>query len=236
MFLLTALVVLIIIFLYAGVPYILSIVAKFLLARKVIKSKAIVLTFDDGPGTKLTPLILNILAEYNVKATFFLLGRNISGREEIVRQIAAAGHEICSHGYDHLNYLKVLPFHALADIKRGWQSIDSALGSNKGVYPFRPPFGRLNLVCLFYLWIRKVPIFYWTFDFGDAFSTSRPDVESINARLMGSGGAVVLLHDFDRTNENKSNMVLELGRTTLMQAKENGMNVLTMSQFLEENK
>ena len=209
---------------------------RFVLARKAIKSKAIVLTFDGGPGTRLTPLILNILAEYNVKAIFFLLGRNISGREEIVRQIAAAGHEICSHGYEHLNYLKILPFHALADIKRGWQSIDSALGSNKGVYPFRPPFGRLNLICLLYLWIYKVPIIYWTLDIRDTCSASQPDVESMGIRLKESGGAVVLAHDFDRTNESKSNMVLELVRMILIQAKENGMRVLTMSQFLEENK
>jgi peptidoglycan/xylan/chitin deacetylase (PgdA/CDA1 family) len=209
---------------------------RFVLARKAIKSKAIVLTFDDGPGTKLTPLILNILAEYNVKATFFLLGRNISGREEIVRQLAAAGHEISSHGYEHLNYLRVLPFRALADIKRGWQSVDSALGSNKGVYPFRPPFGRLNLICLLYLWICKVPIVYWTLDSGDACSTSQPDIENINISLREHGGAVVLLHDFDRIKENRSNMVLELVRMILMQAKENGMRALTMSQFLEESK
>jgi peptidoglycan/xylan/chitin deacetylase (PgdA/CDA1 family) len=236
LFLLTALVVLIIIFLYAGVPYILSIIVQYLLARKVIKSKAIVLTFDDGPGIRLTPLVLNILAEYNVKATFFLLGRNVLGREEIVRQIAAAGHEICSHGYEHLNYLKVLPFHALADIKRGWQSINSALGSNKGVYPFRPPFGRLNLICLLYLWICKVPIIYWTLDSGDTCSASQPDIENINIRLREHGGAIVLLHDFDRIKENRINMVLELVRMILMQAKENGMRVLTMSQFLEECK
>ena len=228
--------VLVIIFLYAGVPYILSIVTHFLLACKVIKSKAIVLTFDDGPSIKLTPLILNILAEYNVKATFFLLGRNIAGREQIIRQIVAQGHEICSHGYDHLNYLKASPVRSIKDIKQGWRAIDAALGSKRGKYSFRPPFGRLNLICLLYLWIRRVPILYWTLDSGDACSTSQPDVESINACLRGSGGAVVLFHDFDRINEDKSNMVLELVRMALRQAKENGMNVLTMSQFLEENK
>jgi peptidoglycan/xylan/chitin deacetylase (PgdA/CDA1 family) len=229
-------VVLSVIFLYAGLPLIHSRIARFAIARKAIKSKALVLTFDDGPGIKLTPLILNILAEYNVKATFFLLGRNISGREGIVRQIAAAGHEICSHGYDHLNYLRVLPFRALVDIKQGWQVIDdAALGTNKGVYPFRPPFGKLNLICLLYLWIRRVPILYWTLDSGDACSASQPDIENINIRLREHGGAVVLFHDFDRIKENRSNMVLELVRMILMQAKENGMRVLTMSQFLEED-
>jgi len=234
--LLIALIVPIIAFLYAGLPLAYSRIARFTIARKVMKSKALLLTFDDGPGTKLTPAILELLNEYNAKATFFLLGRNIEGREQIVKRIAAAGHEICSHSYKHSNSLRVLPFNALADIKQGWQSIDSALGFNKGVYPFRPPFGRLNLMCLLYLWIHRVPILYWTLDSGDTCSSSQPDIGGINARLKKAGGAVVLFHDFDRTNESRSNMVLELVRTALRQAKESGMNILTMSQFLEDSK
>lgn len=61
------------------------------------------MTFDDGPGSSLTPSILSILAESKAKATFFPLGRNIAGREAIVGQIAQQGHDICSHGYDHLH-------------------------------------------------------------------------------------------------------------------------------------
>ena len=57
-------------------------------------NKVAYLTFDDGPGNKLTPIILRLLEKYDVRATFFLLGKNIEGRETIVRQIIAQGHDI----------------------------------------------------------------------------------------------------------------------------------------------
>ncbi|TFG90321.1 MAG: polysaccharide deacetylase family protein, partial [Candidatus Atribacteria bacterium] len=78
-------------------PWIYGQLARRLLERRAIELESLVLTFDDGPGSSLTPAILNILAESKAKATFFLLGRNIAGREAIVRQIAEQGHDICSH-------------------------------------------------------------------------------------------------------------------------------------------
>ncbi|MCK4828694.1 polysaccharide deacetylase family protein, partial [bacterium] len=193
-----------------------------MLKRKAIKSNALVLTLDDGPGTKLTPVILRILDEYNVKATFFLLGRNIAGHEDIVRQIAAAGHEICSHGYDHLNYWKVSPFRAISDIKRGWETINKALGKKRCVYPFRPPGGKLNLFCLLYLWIHKTPIFYWTLVSGDTWPVGKRDSQRAALLASKAGGAVVLAHDFDRTSNHVDNMVLESIRSALLMAKETG--------------
>lgn len=90
--------------LYFGYPWIYGRLLRLLLRIRVVKQRVLVLTFDDGPGTKLTPVVLRILDEYNVKATFFLFGRSVAGREYLVRQIAERGHEICSHGYGHLHY------------------------------------------------------------------------------------------------------------------------------------
>lgn len=203
-----------------------------MLKHKAIESKALVLTFDDGPGTKLTPVILRILDEYNVKATFFLLGRNIVGREGIVREIAEKGHEICSHGYGHLHHWKVSPVQALADIKRGWQAIDSALGEKRGTYGFRPPYGKLNLISLLYLWLRKVPIFYWSLDTKDTWATRKRSCEPIDVVIKKSGGAVTLAHDFDRKDDDVGDMVLDSLRSTLSMARETGMKTLTMSEFV----
>ena len=119
------------------------------------RKNILVLTFDDGPGNRLTPAILGLLTEYNAKATFFLLGRNVVGRESIVKQITASGHEIGSHGYDHLHHWKVSPVRAIIDIKRGWQAIDDALGRQSRTYPFRPPYGKMNLASLLYVWAKK---------------------------------------------------------------------------------
>lgn len=203
-----------------------------MLKHKAIESKALVLTFDDGPGTKLTPVILRILDEYNVKATFFLLGRNIVGREGIVRQIAEKGHEICSHGYGHLHHWKVSPVRALADIKRGWQAIDSALGEKRGTYGFRPPYGKLSIVSLLYLWFRKVPIFYWSLDTRDTWPAQGLNCKRINVHVKETGGAVTLAHDFDRTTDDVDNMVLDSVRSVLLVARRAGMSVVTISELL----
>jgi len=218
---------------YYVIPWVYGRYARVILKHKAIKRNSIVLTFDDGPGSRLTPTILDILAKYNIKATFFILGRNISGREEIVRQIAEHGHEICSHGYDHLDYWKVSPFRAVADIKRGYRAIDGVLGTKGGCYPFRPPYGRLNFISLLYLWIRKVPIVFWTFDLGDTWPSEKKDLHSISVIEKESGGIVMLAHDFDRTSEDTNDMVLKSIRSILARTNERNMPALTVSQFLE---
>ncbi len=203
-----------------------------LLKLKVVKSKTLVLTFDDGPGNRLTPAILKLLAENNVKATFFLLGRNIAGRENIVRQIAKQGHEICSHGYDHLNYWKVFPIRSIKDIKQGWQAINAALGVRRQKYLFRPPNGKLNIVCLLYLLINQVPIAYWTLDSGDTQPQHKQSQQRALHLARKAGGAVILAHDFDRSDNNADQMFLESTRLTLEMAKETSMKMQTYSQLL----
>lgn len=212
-------------------PWIQGRLARLALKRKAVKSNAIVLTFDDGPGNRLTPAILSILAEHNAKATFFLLGRNIAGREAIVRQIAEQGHEICSHGYDHLHYWKVSPLRAIRDMKRGWQAIDAALGIKQTKYAFRPPYGKLNILCLLYLWFSRVPIVYWSVDLKDTWGL-RPDRQRIAILTKTAGGAISLAHDFDRDDDSDDDLVLKSTQSAVSMAKERKMRVLTVSQLL----
>lgn len=212
-------------------PWVYGQLARILLDRRAKEQKALVLTFDDGPGSILTLEILDILARSNAKATFFLLGRNIAGREAIVRQIASQGHDISSHGYDHLHSWKVSPFRALSDIKRGWAAIDAALGTRRQKYPFRPPNGRLNVICLLYLLFKSVPIVYWTVDSGDTWQV-KPDSNRIALLAEKMGGAVSLAHDFDRKNESTSRFVVDSARAALAMAMNKGMRVLTVSKLL----
>ena len=191
------------------------------------------MTFDDGPGNRLTLLILDVLARHNAKATFFLAGRNIAGREDIVRQIAASGHEICSHGYAHLHQWKVSPIRAIKDINRGWQAIDNALGTNRGKYAFRPPHGKLNLACLIYLLLCRVPIVYWSLNVGDTWPPACRDQNRIASVIEKVGGAVTLAHDFDRSDSSADDMVIESTRLGLNAAAKAGVKVFTVSQLLQ---
>src|SRR6476660_8057507 len=64
------------------------------LRRFCQETGTLVLTYDDGPSSELTPRVLELLAEFDAKATFFLLGRQVPGRHHIIQRIADAGHEI----------------------------------------------------------------------------------------------------------------------------------------------
>jgi peptidoglycan/xylan/chitin deacetylase (PgdA/CDA1 family) len=181
----------------------------------------------------LTPIVLKILAENNAKATFFLLGQNIAGHQSIVRQIVADGHEVCSHGYKHMHYWMVSPFRALTDIKKGRHAINAALGKDKrGKYPFRPPHGKLNLVCLVYLLLHRVPIIYWSLDVGDTWPPSYQDKNRVALLIKKTGGAVTLAHDFDRSDSSMDNIVSDSIRLALATARQYGLCTLTVSQLL----
>ena len=214
---------------YIGLPLAYEWCARRRLDHKAKSLRALVLTFDDGPGSHLTPAVLETLAERGTKATFFLLGRNVAGREEIVRRIAREGHEIGSHGYDHLHHWKVSPVRAIKDIKRGWRAIDAALGESGRTYLFRPPYGKLNLITLAYLVIRRVPIAYWSADSRDTWLTP-PNADHVKG-LVEKGGAVILMHDFDRTDARVGHRVIELPRTALTTAERMSMKTLTYSQL-----
>lgn len=218
-----------------GVPFIHRSYAQRILKIKAIRSNAMILTFDDGPGDKLTRNLTDLLDENNVRATFFPLGKNIAGREKIVRHLWERGHEICSHGFGHLHYWKVSPIRALKDIKRGWDAIDAALGLKQNKYPFRPPYGKLNIVCLLYLLVHRVPIIYWTQDSGD---TGQSHLKNKNIQIVktNAGGAVTLIHDFNRAEERTEQLVLESVRLALTRAKEKQMQVMTVSELLNGKK
>ena len=66
------------------------------------EEKVVYLTFDDGPSTRVTERVLDVLKEDNVKATFFILGKNIEGRESTLRRIAAEGHTLGVHSDTHV--------------------------------------------------------------------------------------------------------------------------------------
>ncbi len=223
------------VFFYFGVPFLYGRYQRFQLKRQCVKSRSLALTFDDGPGSRLTGEILKILESHKVKATFFLLGRNIESKSEIVRQIAQAGHEICSHSYDHLNHWKVSPWQAVADIKKGWRAIDKAMGKTDSVYPFRPAYGKFNLVTLIFLLSKNVPICFWTVVSGDTWPGKKRSSERAARLIKKAGGGVVLMHDADRKDESVDTMVLETVRQVLAAAEEMQIGVKTFSQITATN-
>jgi peptidoglycan-N-acetylglucosamine deacetylase len=220
-------VVSVIAFMWFVVPIVYRTYQRLRLQLRTAKHRVLILTFDDGPST-VTLSVLRVLRAHNAKAVFFLSGRNIRGREAIVKQIAAEGHEVCSHGYNHLNCRKVSPFSAISDIKQCWQSIDEALVRQNGTYLFRPPYGKLSLPCLFFLIMRKVPVVYWTIDSKDIRTFEVFDTQRVARLVEKADGGVVLAHDHDPFTERR---VLSSLRSVLNIAKRTGMKVVTYSEL-----
>ena len=102
----------------------------------------VALTFDDGPHQTCTPALLNGLKQREVKATFFLMGENIAGKEPLVQRMQAEGHLIGNHGYRHIQMTKEEAEQACADIEQTEKLIQSITG--KRPEDLRPPYGDWN--------------------------------------------------------------------------------------------
>ena len=149
----------------------------------------VALTFDDGPHKTYTPLLLDGLKERDVKATFFLIGENISGKEEIVRRMAEEGHLIGNHTYSHVRLSGMEPEAACEEITKTSELIQDITG--KPAEYIRPPFGEWDksLEC-------GLPLFpvLWTVDTLDWTTENASDVVRRGTENVKDED-VILLHD-----------------------------------------
>lgn len=101
--------------------------------------KVIALTFDDGPDPKYTPMILDILAQKNVKATFFIVGSAGAVNRDLLQRIFREGHDIGNHTFTHLNLADFSHDHLKLELNATQRLLESTLGVRTKL--FRPPFG-----------------------------------------------------------------------------------------------
>lgn len=99
----------------------------------------VALTFDDGPHPSYTKKLLDGLKERGVKATFFVVGENIPGREDIIRQMWEDGHLIGNHTYNHEDISKMTPEKACEELTKTSELVKEITG--EGTAYVRPPFG-----------------------------------------------------------------------------------------------
>lgn len=111
--------------------------------------KVVALTFDDGPTRGRTAAVLKLLGEKEVKATFFVTGRELEQDRGVGREIVAAGHELANHSYSHSQMVLVSPSFVRREVERTDELIREA-GYTGEIY-FRPPYGKKLLVLPYYL-------------------------------------------------------------------------------------
>jgi len=102
--------------------------------------KIVSLTFDDGPMAHRTEKVLTVLNKFNVKATFFCIGKRIKGNEDLIKKIHDEGHLLGNHSYSHSNFFDLMNTKQMVqDLKSGNEEIKKVIG--KAPLFFRPPFG-----------------------------------------------------------------------------------------------
>jgi peptidoglycan/xylan/chitin deacetylase (PgdA/CDA1 family) len=176
-----------------------------------LPSRRICLTFDDGPDIYTTRPILAILEAYGVKATFFLIGDRAARYPDLVKEIAAAGHVIGVHGYDH----KVLASLAATEVRRDLKRAQDALAALTGRKPwlYRPPSGMLDRTQVDEADRLGLTTLMWT-NIGGADLGARTAAEVVS-RITESArdGGVILLHEgIQRTVESLPALIEALAR------------------------
>src|SRR6187399_1143905 len=157
--------------------------------------RAIALTFDDGPSPANTPRILDLLGAVGALATFFVVGQEVAGREEIVARIAAEGHELGNHTYSHPHTI-TLGRPGLRDELEKTNEALTRIDGVPGIGLVRPPFGkdrrRTDSVGR-ELGMRTV---LWSVDSADSGSAiDSADAVAENVIENARPGSIVLLHD-----------------------------------------
>ena len=155
--------------------------------------KHIALTCDDAPSESTSDAVLAVVAEKNVKATFFMIGENMARHPQAAQRIAAAGHELGNHSYSHRRFLLRSPAFIAREIE-DTNTLIRAAGYH-GPIRFRPPYGKKLLGLPWYLTRHTITTVMWD---SEPARQQPPSVEAITAAALAQAhnGAIILLHPF----------------------------------------
>lgn len=186
--------------------------------------KMVALTFDDGPKSGMTEKYLEILAEYQCYATFFMVGQYVEKYPNSVKQIAAAGHEIGSHSWCHYN----LPKKDDATVSNDFQLVAAAFDEVLGKQPavFRPPYGSVDERVVKEASAKGMATVFWSVDPED-WKEKNSDTLVNNIMSHVKSGDIILLH------ENKT-VTLKALPKLLKALKDDGYTLVTVSRLLYE--
>lgn len=156
--------------------------------------KYVALTFDDGPRADTTTKLLDGLLERGAAATFFIIGEQIPGNEELLKRMKAEGHQIGNHTYTHVRLLKTDKDTVVEEVHKAEVLLKEVLG--EGSFWLRPPYGligseRAKLI--------KTPMIYWSVDPQDWKLLNTDKVVSAVLKDVQPGD-IILLHDFYSTS------------------------------------
>ena len=171
-------------------PFWLRLIYRSCIWRKPTEDKVLFLSFDDGPHPEATPFVLEQLASFNAKASFFCIGKNVQLFPEIYAAIITAGHTVGNHTQNHMNGWENKTDHYIADIQEASKLIHSNL--------FRPPYGRISFAQIKAL--RSDPslpqdIMMWDVLSGDFDTNITGEACAQNVIQHAGPGSIIVFHD-----------------------------------------
>ena len=151
------------------------------------------MTFDDGPSEKLTPELLDLLAQHHIHATFFVIGENVVRHPEILQRALREGHEIGSHSWSHPAFAKMADTKVRAELQKTDDAIKEAIGQRPIL--LRPPYG--SITARQKQWINEefgYRIILWDVD---PLDWKRPGPDVVASRILKQTrpGSIILSHD-----------------------------------------
>lgn len=170
--------------------------------RQPSKEKVAYLTFDDGPTSNVTPVVLDTLKKYDVKATFFVLGKMVEQHPDMLKRTYNEGHLIANHSYSHdYKYIYSTPENFIKDMKKSEDLINKTLGLNEKIEVIRFPGGSFPKKLEKYREVAAKNGYYyidWNCLNEDAQGGKKTEdqlVESVIKTSKGKNELVILMHD-----------------------------------------
>ena len=198
--------------------------SSFVYSSVHVNGPYIAMTFDDGPHATLTPKLLDLLKERNIKATFFVIGKNAAEYPDILKRIAAEGHEIANHSWSHPDLAKMAPDTVRSELGRTQDAITKTVA--RPVTLLRPPYGALQAAQR--QWVHDsygYRIILWDVD---PLDWRRPGPAVVSERILKGAkpGSIILAHDIHPGT-------VEAMPGTLDQLLARGFQFVTVSELLK---
>ena len=188
--------------------------------------KLIALTFDDGPSATTMADVLDLLKEYDAKATFFIVGRKIKASTiNVLQRAVDEGHELANHSYNHVKMAELTEEEIVKEYEDCQKAVLDAVGVE--MYYFRLPFGSVDDR------VRRLipaPFMLYGAAAGDGTNESLAEGRAYKVLSKAYDGCIVLLHCFEGNDPT-----VEALRTILPELKKQGYNFVTLTQLYEES-